>query len=288
MKTMKKALALVLGLCMLMSLASVSALAEETEYTPTYSYDRFFYGSSGEGFLKTKVDYDNDGETEDYYIAYGLNGYYTSIDGISWDKRFIVTDKNNITKDNNSIRSLAYGNNTGIAVLNKGNKTALLFDEALNSHPDSPANDGTLVSNAYNKLAGENTKWIELHPNIYFDEYSGLFFCHGFEYDTTATTTYTDIGLYYTDGTVSSETYGEKTVNALTWSEVEGDLFDGEGFSDKTKTYSELTQEKISIIGDDSGDIIVTYHGQVSSNTYSPNPKNYYSFIKTSLTKKTV
>lgn len=136
MKTMKKALALVLGLCMLMSLASVSALAEETEYTPTYSYDRFFYGSSGEGFLKTEVDYDNDGEKEDYYIAYGLNGYYTSIDGINWDKRLAV----------NNLRSLAYGNGKGIVVLETGNETAYLFDDDFNTALDSPANDGTTVS----------------------------------------------------------------------------------------------------------------------------------------------
>ncbi len=265
MKTIKKALALVVALCVMVSLVSISAFA--ADYTPTYSYDRFFYGSTGTGFLKTKVDYNNDGVKEDYYVAYGSDGYYTSIDGINWDKRTEIA----------SLHSLAYGNDMGIGVpADNYAKPAYIFKK-----------DFTSAGEVYNKLAGDNEIWIELHPNIYFDEFSGYFFCHGLEYLTTAPNSCTDVGLYYTDGTITSKTYGDKTVDALTWYEVKGDVFDStNGF-----TASNITSYPIYLKGDDLGNILVTFHGNINKNPTQTgaeaNLKQTFSYITTTIDANT-
>ncbi len=270
MKTANKLLSVILALCMVISIASVSAFAE-TEGTITF--DRFFEGA-GEGFLKTQLNIG--GTITDYYVAYGTGPIYTSLDGINWDKRYIDSQS-----EMPLLRSLAYGNDIGIGVMRYDSKTAYLINKNFNGNP---INAGETVRTAMNKVEGEDT-WLDLQPHIYYDSYSKLFFCHGLEYKYTQNTEtgeytagdYTGASLYYTDGAITKETYGAAEANVITWKKISGDWMslDDEG---KVKLSNPATfkRGRITFSGNGSGKIFVCYGVQgLSASTFSSNDADF-------------
>lgn len=237
----KRILTLTLVLVMAFSLLSYSVMADEEEYTPTP--EAFFATGGGNSILKTTIN------GNPYYIAYGAEEkvYYTSLDGVKWAKRYQGSLP--------VLRSLAYGGTEGremaIGVAAFGTPTAFLFARDMAKVYE---NGTEPVSTVYNKVKDATGVWIELQPHIYYDSYSGLFFCHGLEYNESAEKTYTGLSLYYTDGNITKEMYNGNEVNALTWTKVIGDYTDGYDLA--SSKVSVFNKGRILIDGDGNGNIL--------------------------------
>ena len=150
-------------------------------------------------------------------------------------------------------------------------------------------------STVYNKVRDE-AKWIELIPNIYYDSYSGLFFCQGLEYTSENEILakngkdYVGSHLYYTDGTVTTGTYGGADANILTWTKVTGDYTDSYDFV--TTFYARFYNGRVLIDGDGKGNIAVLLSGGSSNldancfykkgttDKVSVDPRRYFSLIQ--------
>jgi len=219
----RRVLTLALALVMAFSVMSFSVMAEG-EYVPT-TEDTLFTGDGG-GIIKTTIN------NAPYYVAYGHGAIYTSLDGNAWDKR------NTTTSD---IASVAYGNDMGIAITIKAAKAQILTKD-MNS----------VKATVYNYVPGATADagyFITLIPNLYYDSYSGLFFCHG--YNETANA----LNIYYTDGTLTTAANGGTEVSALSWTKVTGDFL-----SSVTHTEDiDGIPHWLMITGDGKGNILAPY-----------------------------
>lgn len=227
----RRVLTLALALVMAFSVMSFSVMAED-EYIPT-TEDTLFTGDGG-GIIKTTIN------NAPYYVAYGHGAIYTSLDGNAWDKR------NTTTSD---IASVAYGNDMGIAITIKAAKAQILTKD-MNS----------VKATVYNYVPGATADagyFITLIPNLYYDSYSGLFFCHG--YNETANA----LNIYYTDGTLTTAANGGTEVSALSWTKVTGDTL-----STCTRSHTGIDgiPHWLIITGDGKGNILAPY-GQNSWGT---------------------
>lgn len=251
----RRVLTLALALVMAFSVMSFSVMAEG-EYVPT-TEDTLFTGDGG-GIIKTTIN------NAPYYVAYGHGAMYTSLDGNAWDKR------NTTTSD---IASVAYGNDMGIAITIQAAKAQILTKD-MNS----------VKATVYNYVPGATADagyFISLIPNIYYDSYSGLFFCHG--YNETANA----LNIYYTDGTLTTAANGGTEVSALSWTKVTGDTL-------STCTRNDEGIDGIPhwlmITGDGKGNILAPY-GQnrwgtnFSSSEFTIDIRRYSTVIKTTSDK---
>lgn len=250
----KRALTLALALVMAFSVMSFSVMAED--YVPT-TEDTLFTGEGG-GIIKTTIN------NAPYYATYGHGAMYTSIDGNAWDKRNTTTSE---------IASVAYGNDMGIAITIQA-ETAQILSKSMNS----------VKATVYNYVPGATADagyFITLIPNLYYDSYSELFFCHG--YNETANA----LNIYYTDGTLATATYGDDEVFALSWTKVTGDTL-----STCTRTHTGIDgiPHWLIITGDGKGNILAPY-GQNSWGTnfasaeFSIDIRRYCTVIKTTSDK---
>ncbi|MBO5384259.1 MAG: hypothetical protein J6A30_08160, partial [Ruminococcus sp.] len=266
-----RALTLTLALIMALSVISVSVMAAEEGYTPSLAdMNQITF----EGILKTNIS-----DIGDYYLAYGqtANKFYTSLDGASWDYR--------TSTDSPALRSVAFGGaagaEKGIGIKYKTLAAAhspetYLFSRDMTAYKNYKE---TTVLPVYNKVKDESDIYIDLVPNIYYDSYSGLFFCYGLQYQdektslakngteyvktTSNETDYLNLNLYYTNGAVTKSTYNGENANILTWTKVSGDFTSTYSF--KRAYIGRLDTGRVLFDGDGQGNIAVIIGGANSN-----------------------
>lgn len=229
-KSLLKTMTMVIVAIILMAQFSVGITATGSD---------FFAGSAGTGIVVGDV---NGGP---FYTAYGENATYSSIDGENWLKRYTESDT-----PVKGLDSLAYGNDIGIGIV-AGEITADYFTRDMEYDKD--------VYNYVQGINGADGYFIYLIPEIYYDSYSSLFFCHGFNAEAK------DFDLYYSDGVLTAATYGGNSVNAITWTKTTGDFLDLHPWDwngpadDQNFTLAWLVARPRPLTGNGKGYVIVPY-----------------------------